>query len=303
MDSSESLAPTPRASMTVLVARSDSSPHSVTRRSMMHSTRTLATAPTLRAPLARRGRRLPSCSARHRRSRVVVASFGLVLPGDDAFERLRPTRDDDDDEDRRPRRRRRSERGRALARTDATRTRTRGAVASHGEVRAEARRGTRCTRARGIGVEAGVSSERFEVCSGYIGGRESALEMRVGGFAGLGEVEAFLRGVPRDEQRSGEGVGEYGVDGTPEWDIMEVWGVEEGDAGGGSGMVPRSSSVEAVKAVETDSPAATARTTFEDEIDESLLIPGTTLPDGRKVVADWKGDPMVLNPGDRMPRF
>ena len=61
--------------------------------------------------------------------------------------------------------------------------------------------------------------------------------------------------------------------------------------------------VEAVKAVETDSPAATARTTFEDEIDESLLIPGTTLPDGRKVVADWKGDPMVLNPGDRMPRF
>ena len=33
---------------------------------------------------------------------------------------------------------------------------------------------------------------------------------------------------------------------------------------GGPGMVPRSSSVEAVKAVETDSPAATAWTTFED---------------------------------------
>ena len=38
-------------------------------------------------------------------------------------------------------------------------------------------------------------------------------------------------------------------------------------------------------------------------VDESELVPGTTLPDGRVVVEDWKGDPMVLNPGDRMPRF
>ena len=274
---------------------------------MMHSTRTLATAPTPpRAALARRGRRLPSCYARHRRSRVVVASFGLVLPGDDAFERLRPTRDDDDDEDEATAAT--TEKTNADARSPERTRRGRELVARWRVTarfgREDAARDALRRWARGIGVEAGVSSERFEVCSGYIGGRESALEMRVGGFAGLGEVEAFLRGVPRDEHEAwAKAFGEYVVDGTPEWDIMEVWGVEEGDAGGGSGMVPRSSSVEAVKAVETDSPAATARTTFEDEIDESLLIPGTTLPDGRKVVADWKGDPMVLNPGDRMPRF
>ena len=68
-----------------------------------------------------------------------------------------------------------------------------------------------------------------------------------------------LRGVRGTNTKRAKAFGEYVVDGTPEWDIMEVWGVEEGDAGGGSGMVPRSSSVEAVKAVETDSPAATAR--------------------------------------------
>ncbi len=274
---------------------------------MMNSTSTLATVPTPPlSGLARNRRCLPSSSARHRRSRVVVASFGLVLPGDDAFERLRPKRDDDDDDDeaktetmeetsgdvRSPERKRR---GRELV----ARWRVTARFGREDAARDALRRW-----ARAIGVEAGVSSERFEVCSGYIGGRESALEMRVGGFAGLGEVETFLRGVPRDEHKAwAKAFGEYVVDGTPEWVIMEVCGVEEGDAGGGSGMVPRSSSVEAVKAVETDSPAATARTTFEDEIDESLLIPGTTLPDGRKVVADWKGDPMVLNPGDRMPRF
>lgn len=49
-------------------------------------------------------------------------------------------------------------------------------------------------------------------------------------------------------------------------------------------------------------PARTPRKKYED-VDESELVPGTTLPDGRVVVEDWKGDPMVLNPGDRMPRF
>jgi len=39
------------------------------------------------------------------------------------------------------------------------------------------------------------------------------------------------------------------------------------------------------------------------DVDEDALVVGQTLPDGRQVVADWKGDPMVLNPGDRMPRF
>ena len=200
---------------------------------MMHSTRTLATAPTPpRAALARRGRRLPSCSARHRRSRVVVvASFGLVLPGDDAFERLRP--------DARRRRRRgrgdrgddgENERGRALARNgrDADANSWRGGESRRGSGARTVARTFLHARRAGIGVEAGVSSERFEVCSGYIGGRESALEMRVGGFAGLGEVEAFLRGVSgTNRERGAKAFGEYVVDGTPEWDIMEVWGVEE----------------------------------------------------------------------------
>ena len=149
----------------------------------MHSTRTLATAPTPpRAALARRGRRLPSCSARHRRSRVVVASFGLVLPGDDAFERLRPTRDDDDDDDEATAAT--TEKTNADARSPERTRRGRELVARW---RVTARFGREAAArdalrrwARGIGVEAGVSSERFEVCSGYIGGRESALEMRVG---------------------------------------------------------------------------------------------------------------------------
>ena len=88
--------------------------------------------------------------------------------------------------------------------------------------------------ARTIGAEAGVSSDRFSVCSGYIGGRESALELRVDGFGTLGEVEAFLSGVPRERHVAwGDAFAENIVDGTPEWVIMDVSGVGE-SAGGGS---------------------------------------------------------------------
>jgi hypothetical protein len=71
---------------------------------------------------------------------------------------------------------------------------------------------------------------------------------------------------------------------------MDVSGVGE-SAGGETGAVAT-----------VAAPARTPRKKYED-VDESELVPGTTLPDGRVVVEDWKGDPMVLNPGDRMPRF
>ena len=68
--------------------------------------------------------------------------------------------------------------------------------------------------ARTVGVAAGVSRDRFTVCSGYVGGKESALELRVDGFRTLGEVEAFLCGVPRREHIEwGREFGACAVDG------------------------------------------------------------------------------------------
>ena len=290
----------------------------ILRRSMMTTTTRTTRLATPRLARSTPPRRIAS-SPRRRVVARASSSFGLVLPGDDAFERLRPGRRDDDDDD--------DDGGddgdedayaaaleglRQTApspepRVDASPSRNRRELVARWRVAARfgrkaAARDALRLWARTIGVKAGVSSERFQVCSGYIGGRESALEMRVGGFGGLGEVETFLRGVPRDEHVEwGKAFGEHIVDGTPEWVIMEVCGVEDGVGGDGSGVVGASSSSSA----ETAETVSAARTTYQDddEIDESLLIPGTTLPDGRRVVADWKGDPMVLNPGDRMPRF
>jgi len=162
--------------------------------------------------------------------------------------------------------------------------------------------------ARTVGVAAGVSRDRFSVCSGYVGGKESALELRVDGFRSLGEVDAFLCGVPRREHV--EWAREFAacvVDGSPEWIVFGVEGVddaadEEHDGGAvqdrNVGLV--GAMTNAVVSPKSDVPVSVE---VDLDFDEAALVPGTTLPDGRIVVEDWKGDPMVINPGDRMPRF
>jgi len=36
-----------------------------------------------------------------------------------------------------------------------------------------------------------------------------------------------------------------------------------------------------------------------DTLDTSKLVPGQRLPDGSVVATDWKGDVMIIRPGDR----
>ena len=163
--------------------------------------------------------------------------------------------------------------------------------------------------ARTVGVAAGVSRDRFSVCSGYVGGKESALELRVDGFGSLGEVDAFLCGVPRREHV--EWAREFAacvVDGSPEWIVFGVEGVDDGaDEEHDGGAVQQDRNVGLVGAMTNAvvSPKSDVPVSVEVDLDfdEAALVPGTTLPDGRIVVEDWKGDPMVINPGDRMPRF
>ena len=224
-----------------------------------------------------------------------------MLPGDDAFERLRARASTDGGED--------EDADETRADVAASSARARGGgrslsarwsvVARFGR-KAAAREALK-TWARTIGAEAGVTSDRFAICSGYVGGRESALEMVVSGFGSLGEVETFLTSVPREAHVAwGREFAEYVVDGSPEWVVVEVSGVGERGIGEGVDGVRA-----AMPSVSAPSAPTRSRATFTpyEEVDESLLVPGTTLPDGRAVVTDWKGDPMVINPGDKMPRF
>jgi hypothetical protein len=157
--------------------------------------------------------------------------------------------------------------------------------------------------ARTVGVAAGVSRDRFTVCSGYVGGKESALELRVDGFRTLGEVEAFLCGVPRREHVEwGREFAACVVDGSPEW---IVFGVESVDDAADEERDDRDVGLVATTTNAVVSPKSDVPISVDVDLDfdEAALVPGTTLPDGRVVVEDWKGDPMVINPGDRMPRF
>lgn len=148
--------------------------------------------------------------------------------------------------------------------------------------------------ARTIGAEAGIARERFEISSGYVGGKESTLEMSVRGFRGLGEVETFFARVPRGKHVEwGKAFATCVVDGSPEWVVLETRGVGVGVGGDEKGDADAA----------RDAAAEAETTTDYEDVDESALVPGTTLPDGRYVMMDWKGEPMLINPGDKMPRF
>ena len=152
----------------------------------MHSTRTLATAPSLRAPRSRGAddvfRRVP---------RVTVARASSS-PRSDSCSRettrssgTTDAHDDDDDEDAATAAT--TENANADARCpngrDADANWWRGGESRRGSGQDAARNALR-RWARGIGVEAGVSSERFEVCSVH----------RWTGI-GAGDARGWVRGI------------------------------------------------------------------------------------------------------------
>ena len=90
-------------------------------------------------------------------------------------------------------------------------------------------------------------------------------------FANQGELDAFFARVPADAHRAwGERFAPHVVDGSPAWHVYRP--------------------VPVLRA-----PAAAAAANGADAIDLSEYAPGS------RVVMDWKGDPMVISPGDKLP--
>ena len=228
-------------------------------------------------------------------------NFELLLPGDDAFERISANAAASDAA------------ARAGKQNDAigpssvssvsssvsssSSSRARGIVARW---RVDARFGRKTAAtdalrewAREIAPAAGIDPDRFTFYSSHIGGRDCAIEMEIDGFESVGAVDAFFAAIPREPHVEWtRAFAEFVVDGSTEWVIMRTSG-----AGVASSMTKTKTPPARAAAATSVAPAS------RDVVDEDALVVGQILADGREVVADWKGDPMVLNPGDRMPRF
>jgi len=226
-----------------------------------------------------------SVGRRLARSRSSTTNFNLLLPGDDAFERIRAS----------------DVNGGKPPMGDVKHVRQHGTIARW-RVDAKFGRKTEALEAlrewaRSVAALAGVDAERVTLYATRIGGRDSAIEMEINGFESVSDVDDFFAAIPREAHAAWtKAFAEVVVDGSAEWTVMRTSGVCATASGGTKTTV--------IKAKEGKIKASGGggRMKYAD-VDESSLVIGTTLPDGRDVVADWKGDPLVVNPGDRMPRF
>ena len=162
--------------------------------------------------------------------------------------------------------------------------------------------------------------------AGHVGAPESRLELELE-FASLADFESFLQGVPGAEHRAwAERFQPLVEGGGARWEVwhqvpLEAAGGAAGPSGGslteaeglGEGVEIGGSLAGQKWVARSDSGGdAPALLVPAPEEEEDGARPGADeaggSPDGgegapQHVRLDWKGDPMVINPGDKLPGF
>ena len=182
-----------------------------------------------------------------------------------------------------------------------------------------------------VARDAGFSEPRTEcvVLSGTIGCEESKIELEIReGLRSLSDFDELVRNVDAEKHREwGTRFAEHVVDGTTKWEIMPTHPMgDKNDGSGGkyarpgvSRTQPRrvmspSKTISSFKADSGDSinnvdksnsgrdmskNTSGGRSKYEEIPEEELVnLIGQTLPDGRRVIENAFGVPMVILPGD-----
>ncbi|KAK9905779.1 hypothetical protein WJX75_006109 [Coccomyxa subellipsoidea] len=173
-----------------------------------------------------------------------------------------------------------------------------------------------------IGSQAGLDLSKTQILSGAIGVPESRLVMEVD-FDTLAELEAFWSSIPQQDHKAwSERARNLIIDGSPQWEVYRTVPVDTGGAAGTSALQSEPSSTgRANAAASAEISAATAggfilntkTFAFEEEPGTAAGAANEGRPeeggsqsqgeDGKRVILDWKGDPMTINPGDKLPFF
>lgn len=149
---------------------------------------------------------------------------------------------------------------------------------------------------RDIGSRAdpALTPKNVRIHSGSIGSPESRLELEVE-FASLDELERFWGSIPGDlHQEWSQNLADIIVDGSPTWEVYRS--VEA--------FVDVTSSIEVASSQDIDKYAkasfGSSMKMVQDMMSEDTVTKNKGDQEG-KIVLDWKGDPMHINPGDKLP--
>eukprot|EP00884_Botryococcus_braunii_P007491 jgi/Botrbrau1/16743/Bobra.0277s0001.1 len=156
---------------------------------------------------------------------------------------------------------------------------------------------------RDVGSKAGLSSSNTRLSSGAVGIPESRLELEVE-FDSFAQLEGFWGSIPPVEHKAwSQRVQNIIIDGSPRWEVVRsVPVLQETDAAASSDEQPSVSTpgFSFPFAIVEPKPQAVPPPPLGKNVRSSEG--GVALVDGADadVVLDWKGDPMVINPGDKL---
>lgn len=165
-------------------------------------------------------------------------------------------------------------------------------------------------------AEPGLTSENARISSGSVGSPESRLELEVE-FESLESLERFWSSIPVEAHKGWSAkIGEVMIDGSPTWEIYRS--IDIFSRGGGSGMLEIATDEDIKQYANGGESSSSGSTTgvigrqrarHEMQRDDMARVSKSNSSDdednggevGGKTVLDWKGDPMTIRPGDKLP--
>ncbi|KAI7838971.1 hypothetical protein COHA_007257 [Chlorella ohadii] len=185
-----------------------------------------------------------------------------------------------------------------------------------------------------IGSEAGLTPSNTSLSTGSIGAPESTLELEVR-FDSLADLEGFWSAIPQQQHKAwGQRMQQYIVHGSPQWHVYRCLpafpdgtpaasGSAAALGGRSSSSQPRGRPAAAASRNSGSSAASSSSGSLvlpsDDELskyaeaaDGAAPLPSTkqqtasglSIVSGdeeAQTVLDWKGEPMQVRPGDRLP--
>lgn len=156
---------------------------------------------------------------------------------------------------------------------------------------------------RDVGSKAGLTPDNARINSGSVGVPESKLELEVE-FETLAELEQFWAAIPPKLHKPwSQRMQHLVVHGSPTWELYRTVPAFGPQDLGVSVAASRARAPPALVLASDDdvgkyggppAPPSTAQTTSSG----LSVVSGA---DEAAQVLDWKGDPMTINPGDKMP--
>ncbi|KXZ56234.1 hypothetical protein GPECTOR_1g203 [Gonium pectorale] len=178
-----------------------------------------------------------------------------------------------------------------------------------------------------VGVHAGLTVDNTRISSGSVGVAESRLELEVT-WGSLAEWEQFLASIPAKEHRQADLLGTAFkrawsqrvqgmiVGGSPRWELFRAVpafpdGVEPAAvavpasrpaaSAAATALDASSWAADLVQATSSSSSSSARSTESKPGGEGGSGLTFVDSPEAAEVVLDWKGEPLKINPGDKLP--